>query len=78
MASAINTFQTPHPRDEDQVSYHTLIGLDGQVVDLVDGPLKRAYGAGFSAFLGEWAVTNGAMQGKREQFRTAHQPGDPD
>ena len=23
MASAINTFQTPHPRDEDQVSYHT-------------------------------------------------------
>ena len=67
MASAINTFQTPHPRDEDQVSYHTLIGLDGQVVDLVD-PLKRAYGAGFSAFLGEWAVTNSAMQGSVNNF----------
>ena len=67
MASAINTFQTPHPRDEDQVSYHTLIGLDGQVVDLVD-PLKRAYGAGYSAFLGEWAVTNGTMQGSVNNF----------
>ena len=67
MTSAINTFQTPHPRDEDQVSYHTLIGLDGQVVDLVN-PLKRAYGAGFSAFLGEWAVTNGALKGSVNNF----------
>ena len=67
MTSAINTFQTPHPRDEDQVSYHTLVGLDGQVVDLVD-PLKRAYGAGFSAFLGEWAVTNSAMKGSVNNF----------
>ena len=38
-----------HPRGEDQVSYHTLIGLDGQVVDLVD-PLKRAYGLGIPPF----------------------------
>ena len=67
MTSAINTFQTPHPRDEDQVSYHSLIGLDGQVVDLVK-PLKRAYGAGFSAFLGEWAVTNGALKGSVNNF----------
>ena len=67
MTSAINTFQTPHPRDEDQVSYHTLIGLDGQVVDLVN-PMKRAYGAGFSAFLGEWAVTNGALKGSVNNF----------
>ena len=67
MTSAINTFQTPHPRDEDQVSYHTLIGLDGQVADLVD-PLKRAYGAGFSAFLGEWAVTNSALKGSVNNF----------
>ena len=49
---AINTFQTSHPMDEDQACYHTLIGLDGQVVDTVD-PFKRAYGAGNSAFLGE-------------------------
>ena len=67
MTSAINTFLTPHPRDEDQVSYHTLIGLDGQVVDLVD-PLKRAYGAGNSAFLGEWAVTNRKLKGSVNNF----------
>ena len=37
------------------MSYHTLIGRSGEVVDVVD-PLMRAYGAGYSAFLGEWAV----------------------
>lgn len=50
-SSAINYFQTPHPRDEDQVSYHTLIGLDGTVYYLVP-PDKRAFGAGNSVFLG--------------------------
>ncbi|WP_299413902.1 peptidoglycan recognition family protein [Acaryochloris sp. IP29b_bin.148] len=49
--SAINTFQTPHPRDEDQVSYHALIFLDGTIVYLVP-PEKRAYGAGNSVFVG--------------------------
>ncbi len=49
--SVINYFRTPHPRDEDQVSYHTLIRLDGTVVYLVP-PDKRAYGAGNSAFRG--------------------------
>ena len=67
LTSAVNTFQTPHPRDEDQVSYHTLIGLDGRVVDVVD-PLNRAYGAGFSAFLGEWAVTNRRLKGSVNNF----------
>ena len=52
LQSAVNTFITPHPRDADQVSYHTVISLDGKIVDLVD-PLNRAYGAGYSAFLGE-------------------------
>lgn len=47
--SAVNFFQTPHPRDEDQVSYHTLISEDGTVIYLVP-PDKRAYGAGDSAF----------------------------
>lgn len=65
--SAVNTFLTHHPRDEDQVSYHTLIGLDGRVVDLVD-PLKRAYGAGYSAFLGEWATTNPKFKGSVNNF----------
>lgn len=65
--SAVNTFMTPHPRDPDQVSYHTVIGLDGKIVDLVD-PLKRAYGAGYSAFLGEWAVTNAKIRGSVNNF----------
>lgn len=67
LGSAINTFLTPHPRDADQVSYHTLIGLDGSIVDLVD-PLQRAFGAGYSAFLGEWAVTNAKFKGSVNNF----------
>ncbi len=47
--SALNTFQTPHLRDEDQVSYHTLIGADGTVIYVVP-PEQRAFGAGDSAF----------------------------
>ncbi|MBD0334750.1 MAG: N-acetylmuramoyl-L-alanine amidase [Cyanobacteria bacterium Co-bin13] len=49
--SAINTFRTPHPRDEDQVSYHTLIARDGTVIYIVP-PEKRAFGAGNSVFNG--------------------------
>ena len=67
MSSALNTFMTPRPRDEDQVSYHTLVGQDGRVLDLVD-PLSRAYGAGFSAFLGEWAITNRKIKGSINNF----------
>ena len=67
LSSALNTFMTPHPRDEDQVSYHTLVGQDGRVLDLVD-PLSRAYGAGFSAFLGEWAITNKKLKGSINNF----------
>ncbi|MCU0552429.1 MAG: peptidoglycan recognition protein family protein [Leptolyngbya sp. Prado105] len=49
--SAINYFQTPHPRDEDQVSYHALIRENGNVVYLVP-PDRRAFGAGNSIFNG--------------------------
>lgn len=48
-SSAINLFQTNHPNDNDQVSYHTLITLDGTVVYVVS-PEQRAFGAGNSAF----------------------------
>jgi N-acetylmuramoyl-L-alanine amidase len=65
--SAINTFMTPHPRDEDQVSYHTLIGLDGQVVEVLD-PVKRAFGSGNSAFNGRWVVTNPEVGGSINNF----------
>ncbi|MCP9927026.1 N-acetylmuramoyl-L-alanine amidase, partial [Cyanobium sp. CH-040] len=67
MQSAINTFRTPHPRDEDQVSYHAIIGLDGRVVKLLD-PSKRAFGAGNSAFRGQWAVTNPRVSGSVNNF----------
>lgn len=59
--SAINLFQTYHPHDADQVSYHTLIERDGTVVYIVP-PEKRAYGAGNSVFDGpngpETVLTN--------------------
>ncbi len=49
--SAIRLFQTPHPNDSDQVSYHSLIRRDGTIVHLVH-PQLRAYGAGNSVFDG--------------------------
>lgn len=62
--SAINTFQTPHPLDDDQVSYHTLIARDGTVIYIVP-PEKRAFGAGNSVFVGpngpEAVLTNPAL-----------------
>ncbi len=67
LRSAIHTFRTPHPNDEDQVSYHALIGEDGEVVQLLD-PSKRAFGAGNSAFNGEWVVTNPKVGGSINNF----------
>lgn len=65
--SAISTFLTHHPRDEDQVSYHTLVGLDGDVVQVLD-PSLRAFGAGNSAFQGEWVITNPQVGGSINNF----------
>jgi N-acetylmuramoyl-L-alanine amidase len=67
IGSAIQTFLTPHPRDEDQVSYHMLIGEDGQIVEVLD-PLKRGFGAGNSAFNGEWVITNPDVGGSVNNF----------
>lgn len=50
-SSAIGFFRTPHPIESQQVSYHTLIKRDGEVVYLVP-PDKRAFGAGDSMFVG--------------------------
>lgn len=50
-AATIKFFQTPHYKDEEQVSYHTLITLDGTIVYLVPQQ-KRAFGAGNSVFKG--------------------------
>ncbi|NEZ57386.1 N-acetylmuramoyl-L-alanine amidase [Adonisia turfae] len=69
--SAINTFQTYHPRDEDQVSYHSIIDRDGTVIYVVP-PEKRAFGAGNSVFEGpngpETAVTNPAFASSVNNF----------
>ena len=67
MQSAISTFLTPHPRDEDQVSYHALVGLRGEIVRLLD-PSKRAFGAGNSAFNNRWVVTNPKVGGSINNF----------
>ncbi|MEM9486055.1 MAG: peptidoglycan recognition family protein [Cyanobacteria bacterium P01_F01_bin.116] len=69
--SAINTFQTHHPHDADQVSYHTIIDRDGTVIYIVP-PDKRAYGAGNSVFNGpngpETAVTNSEFASSVNNF----------
>ena len=49
------------------MSYHTLIGEDGQIVQVLD-PSKRAYGAGHSAFNGEWVITNPTISGSVNNF----------
>jgi len=67
IGSAINTFTTHHPQDDDQVSYHVLIGEQGQVVQAVP-PELRAYGAGNSAFQGRWVVTSPRMPGSVNNF----------
>jgi hypothetical protein len=51
-SSAINMFRTPHFNDADQVSYHTLINLNGDIIYIVP-PDQRAFGAGDSTFRGD-------------------------
>lgn len=45
----LKLFQTNHPKNSQQVSYHTLIMRDGTIYYLVP-PDKRAFGAGTSVF----------------------------
>ncbi len=54
-SSTLNFFRTPHPKENNQASYHTLISRDGTVLYLVP-PDKRAYGAGNSIFFGVTGV----------------------
>lgn len=69
--SALNLFRTYHPRDQDQVSYHSLIGRDGTVYYIVP-PEKRAFGAGNSVFNGpngpETVRTNPALSPSVNNF----------
>lgn len=58
--SAIYLFQTHHPDDWDQVSYHVIIERDGTIVYIV--PIEmRAFGAGNSVFVN----ANGQVEGVR-------------
>ncbi len=47
--ATVTFFQTPHPMDDDQASYHLLIDRAGRRLRLVPDA-KRAFGAGMSAF----------------------------
>ena len=50
----INLFKTPHPKDEDQASYHVLVDRTGELVRIVPDE-NRAYGSGYSKF-GDFTV----------------------
>jgi N-acetyl-anhydromuramyl-L-alanine amidase AmpD len=50
----INFFQTPHPNDNDQASYHMLVSQKGNLIRFVPDE-SRAYGAGYSRF-GDFTV----------------------
>lgn len=69
--SALNLFKTYHPNDNDQVSYHSLIGRDGTIYYIVP-PEKRAFGAGNSVFNGpngaETVTTNPAFPSSVNNF----------
>ena len=70
-SSAINTMQTYHENDNDQVSYHSIIRRNGTVVHLVH-PQMRAFGAGNSIFYGpngpETVRTNPDFPGSVNNF----------
>lgn len=50
----VKLFATPHPRDEDQASYHLLVDRTGQRLRIVPDA-DRAFGAGMAAF-GDFTV----------------------
>ena len=70
-SSAINTIQTYHENDNDQVSYHSIIRRNGNIVHLVH-PQMRAFGAGNSVFNGvngpETVRTNPDFPGSVNNF----------
>ena len=47
--ATVRLFQTPHPNDADQVSYHLVVARDGRRLRFVPDR-NRAYGSGMSAF----------------------------
>jgi len=52
--ATVNLFQTNHPNDNDQASYHMLVDKVGNLIRIVPDE-KRAYGSGYSKF-GDFTV----------------------
>lgn len=48
-ADTLRQFATPHPKDDDQASYHVLVDIGGQRLRVVNDD-RRAYGAGMAAW----------------------------
>jgi N-acetyl-anhydromuramyl-L-alanine amidase AmpD len=48
-ADTLRKFATPHPKDDDQASYHVLVDIGGQRLRVVNDD-QRAYGAGMAAW----------------------------
>jgi len=48
-ADTLHKFATPHPKDDDQASYHMLVDIGGQRLRVVNDD-QRAYGAGMAAW----------------------------
>ncbi len=48
-ADTLRKFATPHPKDDDQASYHVLVDIGGQRLRVVKDD-QRAYGAGMAAW----------------------------
>ncbi len=67
----LKLFKTNHPKNSQQVSYHTLIMRDGTIYYLVP-PDKRAFGAGMSVFAGpygdETVSTNPSLSSSVNNF----------
>lgn len=53
-ADTVKRFATPHPKDDDQASYHLLVDREGQRLRIVPDA-QRAFGAGMAAF-GDFTV----------------------
>lgn len=69
--NTLKLFQTNHPKNSQQASYHALIMVDGTIYYLVP-PDKRAFGAGTSVFAGpkgdETVSTNPSLSASVNNF----------
>lgn len=53
-SETVKLFQTPHPNDNDQASYHLLVDRSGKLLRITPDD-QRAYGSGYSKF-GDFTV----------------------